>query len=107
VLHGCLELSVELDDVDGETGAFADRTVLVGRRFDLDAVEGDEGGLTESLGTKVLQRVKGRNGKTSISTGETHGELKREQEGSTDVDALDSSLLMVDNDGVDVPSEHD
>lgn len=45
MLHGSLELSVELYDVYGESGSFADGAVFVGGGLYLDGVEGDEGRL--------------------------------------------------------------
>lgn len=58
MLHSCLELCVEFNDVDRESGTFTERTVPVVGWFGLDAIKRDKGRLTESLSTKVLQGVR-------------------------------------------------
>jgi len=57
VLHGCFELRVEVDHVDGEPSSFGEGAVLVVGGFGLDAVERDEGCLAETLGSEILSVV--------------------------------------------------
>lgn len=54
MLHGGLELGVEVNHVDGETRSLRERTILVVRWLGLDRIKRDEGGLAESLRSKVL-----------------------------------------------------
>lgn len=94
MLHGALDARVVLNHVDRESGTFGERTELVVDGFGLDRLEGNKGCLAGALDAHVLWT-------SSISR---HLQASA-REGGTHLDAGDRSLLVVDDDRVDVASE--